>query len=62
MCIRDSLELDLYRQGLAPYSDVATAEQNFLNYANSAVVARGNALSSLITLYKALGGGFSEYK
>ncbi|MFG6386819.1 MAG: efflux transporter outer membrane subunit [Muribaculaceae bacterium] len=57
-----NLELDLYRQGLAPYSDVATAEQNFLNYANSAVVARGNALSSLITLYKALGGGFSEYK
>lgn len=56
-----SLELDLYTQGLAPYSDVATAEQTVLDYANSAVVARGNALSALITLYKALGGGFSEY-
>lgn len=56
------LELDLYTQGLAPYSDVATAEQDFLNYANSAIVARGNALASLIKIYKALGGGFSEYK
>lgn len=55
------LELDLYVQGLAPYSDVATAEQNYLNYTNSAIVARGNALSSLISIYKALGGGFSEY-
>ena len=55
------LELDLYTQGLAPYSDVATAEQNYLNYTNSTIVARGNALSSLISIYKALGGGFSEY-
>lgn len=62
-CAREflDLELDLYTQGLAPYSDVATAEQNLLTYANSAIVARGNALSSLINLYKALGGGYSEY-
>ncbi len=53
------LELDLYTQGLAPYSDVATAEQSYLNYTNSAINARGNALSTLISLYKALGGGFA---
>lgn len=52
-------ELDLYTQGLAPYSDVATAEQDMLNYANSVLTARGNALTSLVSLYKAMGGGFS---
>ena len=57
-----TFELDLYTQGLAPYSDVATAEQDLLNYANSVLTARGNALTSLVTLYKALGGGFSEVK
>lgn len=55
------LSLDLYTQGLSPYSDVATAQQNLLTYANSVITARGNALSSLITLYEALGGGFSQY-
>ena len=54
-------ELDLYTQGLAPYSDVATAQQNVLNHTNSLITARGNALSSLISLYEALGGGFDEY-
>lgn len=53
-----SLELDLYRQGLAPYSDVATAQQNVLNHTNSLIVARGNALTALVTLYRAIGGGF----
>lgn len=56
-----TLSLDLYTQGLSPYSDVATAQQNLLSYTNSLIVARGNALTSLITLYEALGGGFSEY-
>lgn len=56
------LELDLYTQGLAPYSDVATAEQTLLSYTNSALSARGNALATLISLYRALGGGFNiEY-
>lgn len=55
------LSLDLYTQCLSPYSDVATAQQNLLTYANSVITARGNALSSLITLYEALGGGFSQY-
>ncbi|MDE6334024.1 MAG: TolC family protein, partial [Muribaculaceae bacterium] len=53
-----SLELDLYTQGLAPYSDVATAQQNVLSNTNSLISARGNALSALISLYEALGGGF----
>ena len=56
------LELDLYTQGLAPYSDVATAQQNVLSNTNSLIMARGNALGALISLYKALGGGFSQYE
>lgn len=56
------LELDLYTQGLAPYSDVATAQQNVLANTNSLIMARGNALGALISLYKALGGEFSQYE
>jgi outer membrane protein TolC len=31
---------------------------NLLEYQNSVVTAQGNALTSLITLYEALGGGW----
>lgn len=51
------LSLDLYTQGLSPYSDVATAQQNLLSYNNSLLVAHGDALSALVSLYEALGGG-----
>ena len=54
------LSLDLYTQGLSPYSDVATAQQNLLDYNNSLLVAWGDALTALINLYEALGGGFSS--
>lgn len=52
------LSLDLYTQGLSPYSDVATAQQSLLNYNNSLLIAQGEALGALVTLYVALGGGF----
>lgn len=52
--------LDLYTQGLTQYTNVATAQIDLLNYTNDLLVARGTALSSLITLYKALGGGFES--
>lgn len=56
------LSLDLYTQGLAEFTRVANAQVDLLNYSNDLIVARGTALTSLITLYKALGGGFeSEY-
>jgi multidrug efflux system outer membrane protein len=54
------LSLDLYTRGLSPYSDVATAQQDLLSYNNSLIVARGDALSSLVSLYEALGGGFQQ--
>lgn len=54
------LSLDLYTQGLSPYSDVATAQQNLLDYSNSLITAQGNALTALVKLYEALGGGFDQ--
>lgn len=53
-----SSSLELYTQGLLSYSDVATAQKTYLSYSNSVITARGNAVSALIALYKALGGGF----
>lgn len=57
-----TLSLDLYTQGLAEFTRVANAQVDLLNYTNSLIVARGNAMTALITLYKALGGGFGQYE
>ena len=53
------LSLDQYKQGLTDFYNVAEAQLNYLTYQNSLVSARGNALTALIDLYKALGGGYS---
>ncbi len=50
--------LDLYRQGLSDFTNVANAQVDYLTYTNSLITARGNALSALVSLYEALGGGF----
>lgn len=52
------LALDRYKQGLDAFINVADAQMTVLTYANELVAARGSALSSLISLYKALGGGW----
>lgn len=52
--------LELYKSGLSPFSNVVDAQLNVLNYRNSLVTARGNAILSLITLYKALGGSWMD--
>ena len=56
---RKSLELsvDQYKQGLSAFTNVVDAQMNFLEYTNSLVSARGDALVSLATLYRAMGGG-----
>lgn len=57
---RKSLELslDLYKQGLTAFSNVVDAQQSYLENQNSLVASRGDALSQLVNLYQALGGGF----
>lgn len=52
------LSLDLYTQGLTEFTNVANAQVDLLSYNNQLIVARGTALNALVTLYRALGGGF----
>ncbi len=52
------LSIDLYKQGLTPFSNVVDAQMNLLQYSDSRVTAQGRALTALVDLYKALGGGF----
>ncbi len=53
------LSVDLYKEGLTAFSNVVDAMLNYLSYQNTLVSARGQAIDSLINLYKALGGGWS---
>ncbi len=57
---RKSLELSLglYKQGLTAFNNVMDAQQSYLEYQNSLVSARGTALTQLVSLYQALGGGY----
>lgn len=48
------LALDRYRQGLDAFINVSDAQITVLQYANELVIARGNVLTSLITLQKSL--------
>lgn len=52
------LSVDLYKRGLTPFNNVVTAQMSLLEYQDRSVVAKGTALSSLVKLYVALGGGW----
>lgn len=54
-----SLSVDLYKQGLDAFLPVAQAQISCLEYADRLVATRGQATQALITLYKALGGGWT---
>lgn len=54
------LSLELYRSGLSSFTNVAQAQISYLQYADTLASARGNALTALINLYSALGGGWIE--
>jgi hypothetical protein len=45
-----------YREGFADFQRVLDAQQLLLQQQDGYLVSRGNAVSSLVTLYKALGG------
>ncbi len=53
------LSLDQYKQGLCDFYNVVEAQLTYLTYQNSLAAGRGQALTSLIDLYKALGGSCS---
>ena len=52
------LSLDLYKQGLEGFLSVANAQVSLLEYTDQLTVARGNAAADLVSLYRALGGGW----
>lgn len=56
----DELSLDLYKRGLGTFTNVMDAIMSLLEYENEYVEAQGNALNSLVSLYKALGGGWQN--
>ena len=53
-----TLAFDLYRDGLSDFTNVADAQISLLQYADRLVTARADAALALVTLYRALGGGW----
>lgn len=53
-----SLASSQYREGFADFQRVLDAQQLLLQQQDGYLISRGNAVSSLVTLYKALGGGW----
>ena len=55
-----TLSLDLYKRGLSTFQNVLDAQRSLLDYQNGLVSAQGIALSAVIDLYRALGGGWDN--
>ena len=53
------LSLNLYKRGLTPFNNVVTAQMDMLSNRNTLIVAQGQALNYLVSLCKALGGGWN---
>ena len=54
------LSLDLYKRGLSTFQNVLDAQRSLLEYQNQLVTSQGAALSAVIELYRALGGGWDN--
>lgn len=52
------LSVDLYKSGLTAFSNVVDGQMNWLESQNSLVELQGKALSTLVSIYQALGGGW----
>lgn len=57
----DLLSIDQYKNGLTAFINVADAQVSYLSNQNTLIEAKGQALTALVDLYKALGGGW-EYE
>lgn len=59
---KESLDLavDLYKKGLTPFNNVADAQMSYLENQDSQITARKNALTAVVSLYQALGGGWDQ--
>ncbi len=54
-----SLSMELYKEGLSDFQNVLDAQRSLLSYESQLVQAQNSALQQLITLYRALGGGWN---
>ncbi len=54
-----SLSMELYKEGLSDFQNVLDAQRSLLNYESQLVQAQNNSIQQLITLYRALGGGWN---
>ncbi len=52
------LAVDLYKTGLTAFSNVVDGQMNWLESQNTLVTLEGKALNTLVSIYKALGGGW----
>lgn len=57
-----SLSIDLYKQGLASFSDVADAQVSTLDAQNAVLSQKAGKLTALVALYQALGGGWMQQR
>ena len=55
-----NLAVDLYKTGLTAFSNVVDGQMNWLESQNTLVTLEGQALSTLVTIYQALGGGWQS--
>ncbi len=56
----DRRAVDNYKSGLSPFINVADAQISFLENINALITAKGDALNSLVSIYKSLGGGWDS--
>lgn len=53
------LSIDLYKNSLTQFSNVVDAQMSVLENQNSLIVAHGQALNYIVSLYEAIGGGWN---
>lgn len=59
---KESLDLamDRYKKGLSPFNNVVDAQISYLTNQDSKITAQGKALTAVVNLYEALGGGWNN--
>lgn len=54
------LSMQLYKKGLSPFNNVVDAQLSFIENQDSQITAQGKALTAVVNLYEALGGGWKS--
>ncbi|MDE6638559.1 MAG: efflux transporter outer membrane subunit, partial [Muribaculaceae bacterium] len=54
------LAVERYKKGLSPFNNVVDAQISYLTNQDSQITAKGKALTAVVNLYEALGGGWNQ--